>query len=432
MYDFVINIPVLKQTIADLNKAVIELNAIWQTAEKVKNNTKNSWVGQSALSYIEMIDVQKVLFNNITSKIKGLIKDLNFILGEAEKMNKQAASFAGFVGSTATIAGKDIVSINKVNIRQAVNTCIDLDGIYAKQHRKIIDAGYAADGLKYAKVVSVWEFDSVKVKINNNKKKLGELKNALEKYEREMQALEEEVCARFNTVTIAEDIGKKPSIWDGVTDIAGQIGSGLADALLGIGISISAVVSGASDIFDPYVDENYEFNSGFTFGGFIHNQNSGDAANLKMGYYTGDYNGCGWVATYNTGVLLGKDFQPADIIKYYDSRGGALVDGMFGVNPLAIQLYLKDQGIEANLHNLPSEVDSRIKDSKVSILMYFHGTGGHYITIQHVNGTYYAYNNDPKNYPNGSQPIQSIEAWLEENDKHWAAFLITIPEEVKK
>jgi len=169
VYDFVINIPVLKQTIADLNKAVIELNAIWQTAEKVKNNTKNSWVGQSALSYIEMIDVQKVLFNNITSKIKGLIKDLNFILGEAEKMNKQAASFAGFVGSTATIAGKDIVSINKVNIRQAVNTCIDLDGIYAKQHRKIIDAGYAADGLKYAKVVSVWEFDSVKVKINNNK-----------------------------------------------------------------------------------------------------------------------------------------------------------------------------------------------------------------------------------------------------------------------
>ena len=200
MHDFVLDIPVLKQTIADLNKGVTDLNKIWKTAEKVKNNTKNAWTGKSALAFIEKIDVEKIAFNLYVNEIKDLVDSLKYILTEAEKMNKQAISFAGFVGFTTNVPGKDIVSINKVKIQQAARTCADLDDIYTAQHKTISNAGSAADGLKYARVVAVWEFDTIKAKINNTKKKISELKVALEKYQREMQTLEEEACAKFHRV----------------------------------------------------------------------------------------------------------------------------------------------------------------------------------------------------------------------------------------
>ena len=180
----------------------------------------------------------------------------------------------------------------------------------------------------------------------------------------------------------------------------------------------------AADMPAPYVDENYKFNSAFTFSGLLFDQKSGDAAKLKMGYYTGDYNGCGWVATYNTGVMLGHHLSPADIIKYFDSHGGALVDGAFGVNPLAITLYLNEQGIEASILNLPTETDARIKNSEISILLYFHDQGGHYTTIQYADEMYYAYNNSQA-WTTAAQPLPSVDAWLKEN-KYWAVSIITI------
>lgn len=76
-------------------------------------------------------------------------------------------------------------------------------------------------------------------------------------------------------------------------DVAGQTGSALVDAYWGVGMGMSGVVSIMSDGIVPYRDENLAYNLGFTVNDFIYGQGIGDAAQMKMGYFTGDYNGCG-------------------------------------------------------------------------------------------------------------------------------------------
>jgi hypothetical protein len=112
-----------------------------------------------------------------------------------------------------------------------------------------------------------------------------------------------------------------------------------------------------------------------------------------MGYFTGDYNGCGWVATYNAAELLGIPQIPADIIQYYEKSGGTILDGLFGVNPLALEKYFsqpefKDAGITAEMKNLPKSVDDLVKNSDIAIINYMHDSGMHYITVEYSDGIY--------------------------------------------
>lgn len=141
-----------------------------------------------------------------------------------------------------------------------------------------------------------------------------------------------------------------------------------------------------------------------------------------MGYYQGSYNGCGWVATYNATLMLGKASDPADIIYSYDKYGGTVGNGIFGVNPLAIKLYFDSIGVESNMYNLPVKADERISSSHVSILAYAHSNGAHYVAIQYVDGKYYVYNYRNQN---SADQISSIDSWLKDYG-YTAISLITI------
>jgi len=420
-YDFVLDINALTLATTTLKDGVKHLDNILRTVVDIKTNIHHNWVGQSADAYVDKLFAQQTEFTRRTEEIRVLIEDLEYIINEAEKMNKLALSFAGYIAYSSATHTNTVVSINKTSIREAIKSCADLEDIYAKQLEMIKDTANDAYGLQYARVVSSYEFDTLERKIKDNIKRISGLKDALVKYLRDMQALEDEVCARFSG-----DF-RRPTILDEVASIYNGTN---ASFLMALGIGISSIVSNTSDIVEPYVSDNYKFNSSFTFNGFIHDQNSGDAAQLKMGYYAGDWNGCGWVAAYNVGVMVGQNFQPADIIRYYDSHGGALVDGAFGVNPLAIYMYLNSQGVKAKIDNAPINIDAKIEDSAVSILMYIHNKGGHYTAIQYVDGTYYAYNNEV-GWNSAPQPIPSIETYLEQN-KYLALSLITIPKEAAK
>lgn len=56
-----------------------------------------------------------------------------------------------------------------------------------------------------------------------------------------------------------------------------------------------------------------------------------------------DYNGCGWIATYNALLLMGKRVKPSSIIKWYESNNGLILNGLFGTNPLSIAKYFRNQ-----------------------------------------------------------------------------------------
>ena len=196
-------------------------------------------------------------------------------------------------------------------------------------------------------------------------------------------------------------------LWEAIVDWYIDVRSGITEALMGIGISLSAIISITSQLFSPFTERNYNHNLNFEFRDFIHDQRS-QGAQLKMGGRYGSYNGCAWIATFNAALLLGEFIHPADIISHYETKGGALINGEFGINPLAIKTFFQDQGFEANMQNFPPSVDEQIKNSSVSVLTYFNPfPRAHTVMVYYDNGIYYIYNDTNANSTPTAPGIQT-------------------------
>ena len=137
---------------------------------------------------------------------------------------------------------------------------------------------------------------------------------------------------------------------------------------------------------------NYEHNSSISFDMFtlIDNQNQRPANQIRMGTTDGMnegwYNGCGWVAAYNTLILLGSPEHPADIVRYFETIGGTVFGGVFGTYPNTIEAYLGSLGYNVNhtlFPQLSMNIDEVIKASRVGIIAYVHTSAAHYATIEY-------------------------------------------------
>ena len=137
---------------------------------------------------------------------------------------------------------------------------------------------------------------------------------------------------------------------------------------------------------------NYDHNIGIYFDlqTLIDYQNRRPANLIRMGTREGMnegwYNGCSWVAVYNSLILLNNPKHPADIVRYFEESGGTVLGGVFGTYPNAIVDYMRS--LEYNVtHTLFPQItknlDDEIKSSRVSILAYAHTSAAHYITIEY-------------------------------------------------
>ena len=195
----------------------------------------------------------------------------------------------------------------------------------------------------------------------------------------------------------------------------GKIGNGIAKAAEGAFVSFNSVVTLVTLPVNT-VRDNYKHNSQYQFTDYIYDQGKpSQASNLKMGYATADWNGCGWIATYNVARLLDMERHPADIIKYYETHGGMIADGAFGVTPLAVETYFnqsefKKAGITTGYHYFPGEVDNLIKNSDFAIVNYVHGSGMHYIAVEYKDGTFYTMNDGQMT--ESSEDLPSLDALL--------------------
>jgi len=147
-----------------------------------------------------------------------------------------------------------------------------------------------------------------------------------------------------------------------------------------------------SDATYDVIDPNYEHNLSVIFDLriLIDDQNRRPANRIKMGssegHNEGWYNGCGWVATYNALVLLGTPEHPADIVRFFETSGGTVLDGVYGTYPFTIEAYLKDLGHSVDHTLFPQltiDIDDAIKASRVSILAYVHKNAAHYVAIEY-------------------------------------------------
>ena len=191
------------------------------------------------------------------------------------------------------------------------------------------------------------------------------------------------------------------------------------DKLLEIAIGLEAPIDKWTS------DWNFQHNIGFKFDDFIYDQTTGDAAKLKVGAFgTGSANGCGPVAIYNALRLLGERVQPAYVIRHLDTTGGALVGGLLGINPKAVENAFMELEYNVNHMYLPKNLDVAVKESHVSVLAYAHNSGAHYVAIEYVDGEYHVYNE----YPGDKTPrkYDSIDNWVVEGN-FLPISLVTIP-----
>ena len=166
--------------------------------------------------------------------------------------------------------------------------------------------------------------------------------------------------------------------------------------------------------------DNITNNQQYTVAEYIDDQKNVDVAKIQMGVHTADYNGCGWIATYNIMHMLGKDMQPWEIVNYYETVGGALIGGRFGVNPTAIEGFFNTQGIKTSTDYFPASVDELIKNSGMAIFNYVHNNGAHYIAVEYDNGKFITYNDTKENT---ALAEASIDTWIQ--DKEWLPLSIT-------
>jgi len=153
------------------------------------------------------------------------------------------------------------------------------------------------------------------------------------------------------------------------------------------------------------LEMNYEHNSGIFFDlkTMIDNQRLRPANQVKMGTREnrneGWYNGCGWVASYNALILLGDPRHPADIVMYIETNRGAVLGGVLGTYPHAIEAYFKSLGYSVNhvlFPQLSTNIDNAIKEAGVGILAYAHTRAAHYVMVEYreEDGRYIVYNDN--------------------------------------
>lgn len=155
---------------------------------------------------------------------------------------------------------------------------------------------------------------------------------------------------------------------------------------------------------------NFFYNQDFVFSGYINGQASGNQAKIRMGLWTGDFNGCGWIAIYNALYALGCRVTPANVVAYLENFG-CVLEGTFGVLPDAVAMYFRLLGyIYVDEHYFPNELPNLIKQYRATILFYKHETGFHYVMIRYSYGFYYVYNlynNNPAYYQFSSTTLQN-------------------------
>ena len=137
---------------------------------------------------------------------------------------------------------------------------------------------------------------------------------------------------------------------------------------------------------------NYDHNRDIRFdmSSLIDDQNRSPANQIRMGSTDGRnegwYNGCGWVAAYNALILTGDPQHPADIVHYFETNKGTVLDGVFGTYPQAIEKYFADLGYDVShilFPQLSIDIDSAIRTAGVGILAYAHKKAAHYVAVEY-------------------------------------------------
>ena len=178
-----------------------------------------------------------------------------------------------------------------------------------------------------------------------------------------------------------------------------------------------------------YVENNflhYFYNKKMSknMGGYIYNQNTGNASKMWFGFFRSSHNGCGWIATYNALIMLNKYVAPYKIIAEYEING-AVLGGLFGIRTNAIVSFFSLRGYKVTVTTKTSKFDSTAKKNRANIIYYWHGKGAHYVALKWQGSFFYGLNTFSNVLYSENKWGSSISSFLK-NNNFTKAVLISI------
>ena len=112
---------------------------------------------------------------------------------------------------------------------------------------------------------------------------------------------------------------------------------------------------------------------------------------LRVGFSNTAFSGCGWVATYNAALMLGRHYSPADIIYRYE-LSGAFCGGFLGINPYSVINYFFYRYCKVTVTYDINKYDAIAKRNRANILVFTHSRGAHYVAVKWIGYAFIGYN----------------------------------------
>ena len=128
---------------------------------------------------------------------------------------------------------------------------------------------------------------------------------------------------------------------------------------------------------------------------FIYCQRDIPRNKWRYGFRSSAATGCGWIATYNALLVLGKRIAPEKLIKFYE-RQLPLINGNTGTFLFSPAIFFKRHGYKLKCTAIPSHFDRMVEDSDVCILYYWWAKkwaiGAHFIALHKTDRGVIGYN----------------------------------------
>ena len=128
---------------------------------------------------------------------------------------------------------------------------------------------------------------------------------------------------------------------------------------------------------------------------FIYNQYDIPKDKWRYGLRSSAATGCGWIATYNALLLLGKYVKPEALIRSYEQQV-PLVNGNLGTVLFGPGLWFRKRGYRVKMYTHREDFDRAAEEADVCILFYRwlkkYQYGAHFIAVRQDETGFTGYN----------------------------------------
>ena len=136
---------------------------------------------------------------------------------------------------------------------------------------------------------------------------------------------------------------------------------------------------------------------------------------VPYGKFHSDYNGCGWIASYNLLRCMGRDISVDEVCRALEK--GSLFRGLLGTGPFRIRRYLKKSGLHVKTVLSKKKAAALAPAFLCGMMLYRHSAGYHFVAFSNQGGGLMRFYNAICGKRNHDK---SMQAFLSQENKAFA------------